>query len=514
MLAIRPGEFANVVTWRSDFGASPQEVFGPLRAEGAPDMGAEVPMDGTTLLVDGVVIPASLADQTAAGEDLPDHSMRLMLKVFDANGRVWTMQADRDFVEDEWRTVAVDLTTGLNTTYPTPPEPPLAVHAMWVEQTDTTSGTLVDSERLLVSDYRIETGGGEVAFASGIEELQTTNGMRRFRDVAATEAVDAFYAALPDGVAPPTSADIQASPLYREGAAERWELPAARTRVNLAVPSFRRIPEDLRVLLDREVAARAGLIPGDTSSYSVSGQVFNGEMVGYIGRVPTMNNATREGSMVIDLDAFNAWNDGIPTWSYSTQLGRLDAPGELWVKTDDPDAAERRILAQYPAGTEPDQIFSVKGTTSEFSSRPVQVGLVAILFVGAATSVVLALAGVTGYVLLAVARRAREMGVLRALGLQRREVAATFAIEQVVVLGLGAAIGTLGGIALMWTMIPFLQLGEAAEVVEPPIQLAVPWASLLGYIAIVAGLLIVSVVWSTRRVSARRMSEVLREVER
>ena len=128
--------------------------------------------------------------------------------------------------------------------------------------------------------------------------------------------------------------------------------------------------------------------------------------------------------------------------------------------------------------------------------------------------VLLALAGVTGYVLLAVARRAREMGVLRALGLQRREVAATFALEQVVVVGLGAVIGTLGGIALMWTMIPFLQLGEAAEVVEPPIQLAVPWSSLLLYIALVGGLLILSVVWSTRRVSARRMSEVLREVER
>lgn len=106
------------------------------------------------------------------------------------------------------------------------------------------------------------------------------------------------------------------------------------------------------------------------------------------------------------------------------------------------------------------------------------------------------------------------MGVLRALGLQRREVAATFAIEQVVVVGIGALVGTFGGIALMWSMLPFLQLGEAAEVVEPPIRLSAPWPSLVGYVAIVGVLLIVSVVWSTRRVSARRMSEVLREVER
>ena len=87
------------------------------------------------------------------------------------------------------------------------------------------------------------------------------------------------------------------------------------------------------------------------------------------------------------------------------------------------------------------------------SRRHVQVGLVAILFVGAATSVALALAGVTSYVVLAVTRRTREMGVLRALGFPRRGVATTFAVEQVVELGLGALVGTLGGVALTWAML-------------------------------------------------------------
>ena len=76
---------------------------------------------------------------------------------------------------------------------------------------------------------------------------------------------------------------------------------------------------------------------------------------------------------------------------------------------------------------------SLKEAEGEFSSRPVQVGLVAVLFVGAAVSVALALAGVTGYVLLAVARRAREMGVLRALGFPRRGVKAGDAVEPVAV---------------------------------------------------------------------------------
>ena len=81
-------------------------------------------------------------------------------------------------------------------------------------------------------------------------------------------------------------------------------------------------------------------------------------------------------------------------------------------------------------------------------------------------------------------------------------------------IGLGAAIGVLGGIALTAIMIEFLTLGETAEIIEPSIVLTVPWPQLAGYVAVIGVLLILSVVWATRRVSVRKMSEVLREVER
>ena|GEM_PF-1184673 len=515
VLAVRPDELAKVVTWRSDFGPPPEVTLAPLRRDGPPDMGAEVPVEATALRVDGVVIPLSAAESEATADTAPDRSMRLMMKVFDGLGRLWTMQADQDLVTTEWRTVEVVFATaGLDTVYPTPPQPPFAIHAMWLERSRRTSGPIVDGERVLVDGFRLVTPLGEEPFAANLDELTPANGIRRFRDVDADEAVDALYAELPAGVTPPTSEERAASPLDRSGTATRWELPPARTRADSAVPSFRRVPDDLRVLLDTEVATRAGLAIGDRSGYGIAGQLFTGVLVGLIDRVPTMNDPTREGKMVVDLDALTAWVDGSATWSFDTSLARLHAPGELWIATNEPDAALTLATAALPPGTKPDQVFSIVGSTAEFSSRPVQVGLVAILFVGAATSVVLALAGVTSYVLLAVARRAREMGVLRALGLRRLEVAATFAVEQIVVLGLGTAIGTLGGIGLMWSMIPFLQLGETAEVVEPPIRLAAPWPSLGVYVGVVGVLLILSVVWATRRVSVRRMSEVLREVER
>ncbi len=512
-IAVRPEDFGRVVLWREDFGGSPEVLFGALRPDGPPDIGVELPRDATAFSVDGVVVPRSWAQSAARGEQDSRRNMRLLMKVADDRARVWTMQADRDFVDSEWRTVNVDLTDGLNPSYSSPPQPPLSILAIWVERSFPTSGNLVGGESLLVHNFRVETAAGPGDLEAALDELTTLNGFARFRDVDAGEAAAAYFEEIPPGEAPPTSAQLAASPLAATGTAQRWTLPRARTRVS-PVPQLHRVPGPINVLLDREMAAQAGLEIGGSAAFSVSGVIITAEMVGFVDQVPTMTDTRTDGLIVTDLDALSAHLNGEATWSHTNALARIDSPGELWIATDDVAAAMRQIRAQLPESARPDQILSVPASEAEVASRPVQVGLVAILFVGAAVSVVLALAGVTSYVLLAVSRRTREMGVLRALGFGRAGVAATFAIEQLVVLGLGAAIGTIGGVALMRGMLPFLQLGETAIDVQPSVRLSVAGPVLMGYLLIVGVLLIGSVIWATRRVSATRMSEVLREVER
>ena len=505
VLAVRPDEFAEVVTWRSDFGAdTPGEIFTLLRPDGeAPDVGIEVPDGATSLRLDGVVVPLS-PEEIADGEPGFDKTHRLLIRVIDSGGRVWTMVADEDFVDTAWNTVEIDLTTGKNTAYFQPPEPPLTITAMWVERTDTSNGLVVDGDTILLSDIVAVGPDGEVTLDT--TEMSAINQLGVNRDVDAGIAAEAKYG-------PGASrAEIEADPLWRDGTAMSWRLPDQRTRANTSVPQLWRIPDDITVLLDREAASIAGLQPGSVSSYAVGTQIINGEMVGFIEAFPTATDPRLNGVMVIDYDAYNAWANGNASWSLSGAIARVDGPEELWVSTDDPDAVIRAVTAQM--ADPPEQVWTIGGAEAAFSSRPVQVGLVAILFVGVATGVVLALAGVTGYVLLAVSRRAREMGVLRALGFERTSVGVTFALEQFVVIGLGAAIGVLGGILLVVIMLPFFQLGETAVEIIPPILLSVPVYQLVAYIAIVGVLLIVSVLWATRRVSTRRMSEVLREVDR
>jgi hypothetical protein len=510
-LAVRPDEFSQVVTWRPDYGAdTPEEVFSLLRPGGvAPDVGVEIPIGATELRVEGVVVPATLADEVSEEVIFPkDH--RLVIRIIDADTRVWTMVADVDFTDTEWNVATIDLTTAKNANYFQPPQPPLSIASIWVERSDTNNGLVVDGDTLLFQNLEVIGPDGVVAL--DVSEMTGVNQLVVNPDADASLAAETKYSETPEGETRATRGIIEADPLWRAGPAMSWILPGQRTRANTAVPQMWRVPDDIFVLLDHEAAAIAGLNPGSVSSYSIGSQVINGQMVGFVEQVPTATDARAEGVMVIDLDAYNAWANGNASWSLQGAVSRVEGPEELWMETDDPDGSIRVVSAQMP--DEPEQVWTIGGAEAAFSSRPVQVGLVAILFVGAVTGVVLALAGVTGYVLLAVSRRAREMGVMRALGFERASVGWTFALEQLVVIGLGAAIGVLGGISLVVIMIPFLQLGETGVDIVPSVLLSIPAAQLFAYVVIVGILLIVSVIWATRRVSTRPLSEVLREVDR
>ena len=351
VLAVEPMEFAQVVKWRDDFGDSPEATFSALRPDGPPDLGVELPADATAFALEGVVIPRSWADQEALGGRQPNPDMRLLMRVFDSRGQVWTMQADQDIVDDEWRTVTVDLATGLNTNYPSDPVPPLSIHAVWVERSTATGGNVIGGESLLVRNFVALSDSGPLSLDVAFDELTTINGLGRFRDVDADEAVRAFYSAVPEGERTPTSSDREQSPLYADGVAQRWTLPGARTRVNPAVPQLRRDPDPIKVLLDVELASQAGISVGDSATFTVADLIMEGEMVGLIDQVPSMIDARTTGKMVTDIDALSAHINGLASWSFNSALSRIEQPGELWIETDDVDAAVRLINAQLPEAT-------------------------------------------------------------------------------------------------------------------------------------------------------------------
>jgi putative ABC transport system permease protein len=92
---------------------------------------------------------------------------------------------------------------------------------------------------------------------------------------------------------------------------------------------------------------------------------------------------------------------------------------------------------------------------------------------------------VTNTLSLSVIERRRESATLRALGLTRRQLRASMAVEGALIAGVGAVVGVLLGLAYGW-------LGSASVLASlSDVQLRVPWRDLAAVllVALVAGVL-------------------------
>ncbi|RPI24958.1 MAG: hypothetical protein EHM57_02115, partial [Actinobacteria bacterium] len=297
-LAVRPTEFAEVVAWRPDFGAeTAAEVLAPLRPDGeAPDVGVEVPAGTVALAMDGVVVPDPWLQQ--ATSPARDSAHRLVVRLSDAKSRVWTMAADTDWTAEGWTTGTIDLSTGLNTTYTSPPEPPFTMHSLWVELSSRTATRRLDGSTLLLGALRA-LGADGTETVLDLSEMTPSVDLGWEPGAAADGAARAYYSEIPEGETV-TEDDIEASPWYREGTAVEVTTPE-RTRANPAVPQLRRVPDELRVLLDPEAAAISGLTVGTGTAFSIAGQIIDGELVGLVERMPTMTDQRLNGKMIVDL---------------------------------------------------------------------------------------------------------------------------------------------------------------------------------------------------------------------
>jgi putative ABC transport system permease protein len=106
-----------------------------------------------------------------------------------------------------------------------------------------------------------------------------------------------------------------------------------------------------------------------------------------------------------------------------------------------------------------------------------------------AVTLLVALLGVSDTLMAGVLARRREIGILRAIGCRRREVAASFGLEGLCIGGLGAMLGLVAGVVLAGTQVlvvfPDL-LGFIVDLHVPPGRLAVIAMTALGVAAAAA----------------------------
>ncbi|MGZ6951537.1 MAG: ABC transporter permease [Acidimicrobiia bacterium] len=133
-----------------------------------------------------------------------------------------------------------------------------------------------------------------------------------------------------------------------------------------------------------------------------------------------------------------------------------------------------KIVKQFPGTKLTDQA----GLKAQFETQVNQ--LLSIIFALLALALIIALVGIMNTLLLSIVERTREIGLLRAVGMSRRQVRSTVRWEAVIVAVFGALLGLAIGIALGWAVIRALKdQGFSA--------FAVPVGQLVLYV-VVAGL--------------------------
>lgn len=145
-------------------------------------------------------------------------------------------------------------------------------------------------------------------------------------------------------------------------------------------------------------------------------------------------------------------------------------PYEVWLKMK-PDAKVAPIIEKLQkAGVE---LASVKDVRSELisqSKHPTRGGVFGILSLGFLVSVIISLAGYVLYWFFNLSGRVVQFGVLRAMGLSRKQLTGMLLLEQLFTAGLSIGLGVLIGKAVSLLFLPFLQTTENVAETVPPFR--------------------------------------------
>lgn len=136
-------------------------------------------------------------------------------------------------------------------------------------------------------------------------------------------------------------------------------------------------------------------------------------------------------------------------------------------------------------------------------SDPVLVGTFGLLTLAFIVAAGLTLSGFGMHAVLSFRRRVQEFGILRAMGISTRQMAAIVALEQGFLVLLGTAVGTAIGMATAALFVPFLELSAGERDAFPPFIVDSAWDD-VAKIYVVFGVLIAAAlplsIWLLRRV--------------
>jgi putative ABC transport system permease protein len=194
---------------------------------------------------------------------------------------------------------------------------------------------------------------------------------------------------------------------------------------------------------------------------------------------------------------------------YSQEQQGGPYPYEIWLDTQPgantaPIAGEAYGYDLAISPTTPDALLAVD------LLRPERQGLFGLLSVGFLAASLVTIIGFLAHTLLSFQRRLVELGMLRAIGLSTRQLAALLVLEQAIVIGAGTLVGTGLGVLVSRLFVPFLQVRTGDHPDTPPFIVQLAWSQIAIVYIVAAGLLVLAVVLTLLRLRRLRLFEAVK----
>ncbi len=442
MLAVSPDSFGEVAWHRGDFASRPlPELVASLRPDARPE-GMALPDEARTLAV-------------VARIDRPQPTMRLTARVADANGRHFTYDLGA-LQSASWRTYEVPLSRlshFRSRTRRLEPAWPLTLVSVAVSETDTQRGTFAGS--ILIDRLGVRSGDGALTVMDEFSDLSGWGILRTTADAAS----DSFS---PSGLGAEGGDGRSMRFTWSEG-------PALEARGVYFGPDLPSLP----VAASESFMDESGHALGDVFALSLAGhrvQVHVAETFRYFPTLDTEN----ETFVVADLDSLVAYANADPS---AAEL----RPNEVWIASA--AAGEERADLRSALRYDPFSAGGVRDREQEVAASRVdpltRAGWRALLFIAFGAVFVLSCVGFIVHAHVSYVGRRVQFALMRTVGLSRLQLATVVALEQMLVIGAGMALGAWMGERFGAVVMPFLASDELGGRVLPPFVIQVDW-TLLG----------------------------------
>ena len=165
-------------------------------------------------------------------------------------------------------------------------------------------------------------------------------------------------------------------------------------------------------------------------------------------------------------------------------------PYDVWLATDAAADSSAIVDGVRDLGLVVVTARDARESIAAEQTRPERQGLFGLLSVGFIAAAALTVIGFLVYAVVSFQRRFIELGMLRAIGLSTRQMAAYLAGELAVLVLAGVALGSGLGVWASTLFIPYFQVGSDKTALVPPFVVQVAWPQ-LGIILIIFGVMFV-----------------------